>query len=165
MAEFIGKDEGAKLVKILETGITENRKRPNVVPQKGENPLYEFRSGKGGNGYNYPVVQQVFDLLDKNGYGRSYVQKDDEDLKNGFRTGLNSLDPSWIGRLEMGAFDKLLYFFNFKNNKGMISIHYIPERLCDGTIKAFLERAMELGRFEPASPKPQPASPPAPACP
>lgn len=158
MAEFKGKDEGAKLVALLQTGITENGKRPNMFPQPGENPLYEFRSTKSGNNYSYPVVQKVFDLLGQNGYGRSFVQKSEEDLKNGFRKGLNSLDPSWISKMEMAEFDKLIYFFNFQNSKGMTTIHYIPERLCDGTIKAFLERAMELGAFEAPAPKAQPSA-------
>lgn len=159
MAEFIGKDEGAKLVKILATGITKDRKRPNAYPKKGENPLYEFESSKSGNRYKYPVLQQVFNLLDKNGYGRSYVQKDEETLKNSFRAALTSRDPSWIAELDMAKFDKLLYYFNFQNSKNMNSIHYNAERLCDGTIKAFLERAMELGKFEPSAPKPSAAAP------
>lgn len=159
MAEFKGKEEGVQLVAILKTGITQTRKRPNIFPQPGENPLYEFKSGKGGNSYSYPVVQRVFELLGQNGYGRSYVQKNDEDLKNGFRKGLNSLDPSWISKMDMAEFDKLIYFFNFQNSKGMTTIHYIPERLCDGTIMAFLERAMEFGPFTPAASKPQTTTP------
>jgi hypothetical protein len=155
MAKFKGKQEGAKLLALLETGITPNRRRPNIFPQEGENPLYEFKSGEHGNGYSYPAMQKVFELLGRNGYGGSYIQKAEEDLKNGFRAGLNSCDPSWIYTLDMAMFDKLVYFFNFQNNKGMTPIHYIPERLCDGTVKALLERAMELGSFEPA---PRPCS-------
>lgn len=39
MTEFVDKEKGAKLVKILESGITESRKRPNIMPQKGAPPV------------------------------------------------------------------------------------------------------------------------------
>ena len=106
MTEFVDKEKGAKLVKILESGITESRKRPNArisCPRRVKTPLYEFESGKGGNRYSYPVVQKVFDLLDNNGYGRSYVQQSDEELKNRFRAGLNSRDPSWNAPWNWGS--------------------------------------------------------------
>lgn len=148
MAEFIKKAEAQKLLEILETGITENRKRPNAFPQPGEHPLYEFKSSKSGNRYSLPIVQQVFDLMEKNKYGGSYVQKTEEDLKNGFRAGLASLDPEWIGKMEMAEFDKFVYFFNYQQQKGLTTIHYLPERICDGTIHAILKRAVELGQFE-----------------
>lgn len=146
--EFKDRHEGERLLAFLETGITPDRKRPNVLPEPGENPLYEFRQTETHNFYVYPVIQEVFDLLRKNGYGHTPVNKQEQDLQNELRGHIAKRDPAWIGSLEGKDFDKFVYFFNHENNKGVNTIHYLPERLCDGTVHAILKRAMELGSYE-----------------
>lgn len=157
MGAFIGREDGERLLKTLETGITADRKRPNMFPQAGENPLYEFKSGKNGNGYDYPVMYEIFDLLKQNKYGSSYVAKTD-DIKTTFRQGLGSRDPSWIENLGMQDLDKLIYFINSEVSKGIVSLHYIPDRLCDGTFHTIVKRSMELGSFEKPAPSMQQAA-------
>lgn len=162
MSPFINPEEGRRLLELLQTGITADKKRPNQFPQPGENPLYEFQRDENGARYIMPEVQKVFELLGQNAYGGSYVQKTDEERKNRFRQGLTSRDPSWIGKLDMAEFDRLIYFFNDQNTKNIGGPHYVAERICDGTIHAILGRAMELGRFEKPAPSAQPSVVPAP---
>ena len=148
MGDFIGRETGEKLLKILESGITGDRKRPNMFPQAGEHPLYEFKSGSNGNRYDIPVMFEIFGLLKDNKFGSTFVGKTDEDLKKTMNAGLNSRDPSWIEELDMEKFDKLIYYMNYQVQKGIVPIHYIPDRLCDGTFHAIVKRSMELGSFE-----------------
>jgi hypothetical protein len=152
---FIGLEEGLRVLATLESGITANRKRPNLTPRPGEHPLYEFHMTKSGNYYEYPIVQKVFDLLKDNGHGKqtsSYVGKFDP-KGNEFRQKLNSLDPSWIADLDMDNFGKLVYMYG--STGGGTDPHGVASRLCDGTIHAMLKRGMELGPYK--KPEQQPA--------
>jgi hypothetical protein len=161
MTDFIRLDEALKLVKLLDTGITPNRKRPNITPQKGEHPLYEFQGAKKGgfNGYEHPITEQVMQILFENGYGRTAVAKTEDSLKMEFNKALNNRDPEWISEMDAPQLDKLAYYMEFCRNKGISTIHTYPERLCDGTFKAMLVRAIELGKYERNTPNPAGSAP------